>query len=157
MRSARIPGLPVAGWLRPAAAWLKRRVNAVTRGWDHPTTDRELRAQVSQGAERVACGGCIETSIMVPLENGIVLSYYQPNNTTQRTEPRPRRPLERPPASPSCHSHCPRLCHPLPPALATIPSSLSRTCTSLRLHVRHLRPARPHTTHTPLILMDHKL
>ena len=48
--------LPVAGWLRPAAAWLKRRVNALTQGWDDPTTDPELRAQVSHVAERVACG-----------------------------------------------------------------------------------------------------
>ena len=47
--------LPVAGWLRPAAAWLKRRVNALTHGWDDPTADPELRAQVSHVAERVAC------------------------------------------------------------------------------------------------------
>ena len=47
--------LPVAGWLRPAAAWLKRRVNALTQGWDDPTTDPKLRAQVSYVAERVAC------------------------------------------------------------------------------------------------------
>ena len=45
--------LPVAGWLRPTAAWLKRRVNALTRGWDDPTDDPELRAQVSQVADRV--------------------------------------------------------------------------------------------------------
>ena len=48
--------LPVAGWLRPAAAWLKRQVNALTQGWDDPTADPELRAQVNHVAERVACG-----------------------------------------------------------------------------------------------------
>ena len=31
--------LPVCGWLRPAAAWLKRRVNTVTSGWDDATDD----------------------------------------------------------------------------------------------------------------------
>ncbi|XP_043196249.1 uncharacterized protein LOC122367307 [Amphibalanus amphitrite] len=45
--------LPVAGWLRPAAAWLKRRANALSQGWDDPIDDPDLRAQVSQVAERV--------------------------------------------------------------------------------------------------------
>ena len=47
--------LPVAGWLRPATACLKRRANALTQGWDDPTDDQELRNQVTQVAERVAC------------------------------------------------------------------------------------------------------
>ena len=38
--------LPVAGWLRPAAAWLKRRVNALTTGWDDVTNDPALRMQI---------------------------------------------------------------------------------------------------------------
>ena len=38
--------LPVAGWLRPAAAWLKRRVNSLTRGWDDVTDDQELQGQI---------------------------------------------------------------------------------------------------------------
>lgn len=46
--------LPVCGWLRPAAAWLKRRVNAVTRGWDDATTDAALLSQISQVAARLA-------------------------------------------------------------------------------------------------------
>ncbi|XP_043201309.1 uncharacterized protein LOC122370107 [Amphibalanus amphitrite] len=45
--------LPVCGWLRPATAWLKRRANAVTRGWDDMTADRTLQAQVDHVAERV--------------------------------------------------------------------------------------------------------
>ena len=39
--------LPVCGWLRPAAAWLKRRANAVTRGWDDVTSDATLLDQIS--------------------------------------------------------------------------------------------------------------
>ena len=46
--------LPVCGWLRPAAAWLKRRANAVTRGWDDATDDPVLRAQVEYVADRIA-------------------------------------------------------------------------------------------------------
>lgn len=46
--------LPVVGWLRPAAAWLKRRANALTEGWDDPTTDAVLRAQVDHVADRLA-------------------------------------------------------------------------------------------------------
>ena len=45
--------LPVCGWLRPAAAWLKRRVNAVTRGWDDVTEDAALRTQVDYVAARL--------------------------------------------------------------------------------------------------------
>ncbi|XP_045108000.1 uncharacterized protein LOC123502800 [Portunus trituberculatus] len=32
-----IAHLPVGGWLRPAVAWIKRQVNASTRGWDDVT------------------------------------------------------------------------------------------------------------------------
>ena len=46
--------LPVMGWLRPAAAWLKRRANALTDGWDDPVTDMTLRTQVSHVADRLA-------------------------------------------------------------------------------------------------------
>ena len=46
--------LPVCGWLRPAVAWLKRRVNAVTRGWDDVTDDAALWSQVEQVAGRLA-------------------------------------------------------------------------------------------------------
>ena len=45
--------LPVCGWLRPAAAWLKRRVNAVTQGWDDVTDDPWLRDQLRHVAERL--------------------------------------------------------------------------------------------------------
>ena len=38
--------LPLCGWLRPAAAWLKRRVNRVTRGWDDEASDEGLREQL---------------------------------------------------------------------------------------------------------------
>ena len=46
--------LPVCGWLRPAAAWLKRRANAVTSSWDQPTDDATLRQQVDYVASRLA-------------------------------------------------------------------------------------------------------
>lgn len=45
--------LPVCGWLRVAASYLKRRVNAVTRGWDDEVTDPELRAMVEEVMQRV--------------------------------------------------------------------------------------------------------
>ncbi|XP_043244736.1 uncharacterized protein LOC122393130 [Amphibalanus amphitrite] len=45
--------LPVAGWLRPAAAWIKRRVNSVTRGWDDTTDDAVLQAQVDHVVQRL--------------------------------------------------------------------------------------------------------
>ena len=53
--------LPVCGWLRPAAAWLKRRVNAVTSGWDDVTDDPALHSQIGQVHDRLrgldpACG-----------------------------------------------------------------------------------------------------
>ena len=46
--------LPVCGWLRPAVAWLKRRVNAVTRGWDDVTDDAALRSQIDYVAGKLA-------------------------------------------------------------------------------------------------------
>ncbi|KAF0292156.1 hypothetical protein FJT64_001032 [Amphibalanus amphitrite] len=46
--------LPVCGWLRPAAAWLKRRANAVTNSWDQPTDDATLRQQIDYVASRLA-------------------------------------------------------------------------------------------------------
>ncbi|XP_043245437.1 uncharacterized protein LOC122393477 [Amphibalanus amphitrite] len=46
--------VPVAGWLRPAAAWLKRAANKVTKDWDSPITDDDLRKQVSDVARRLA-------------------------------------------------------------------------------------------------------
>lgn len=46
--------LPVAGWLRPAAAWLKRRANEVTRGWDDAVQDDSLRGQMESVAARLA-------------------------------------------------------------------------------------------------------
>ena len=46
--------VPVCGWLRPAAAWLKRRVNAMTHHWDDVTDDPGLREQLTYLAERLA-------------------------------------------------------------------------------------------------------
>ena len=46
--------LPVCGWLRPAVAWLKRRVNCVTQGWDDIADDAALRDQIGYVASRLA-------------------------------------------------------------------------------------------------------
>lgn len=46
--------LPVCGWLRPATAWLKRRANAVTRGWDDDADDAALSSQIAQVAGRLS-------------------------------------------------------------------------------------------------------
>ena len=46
--------MPVCGWLRPAAAWLKRSVNALTQGWDDETHDVALREHIDYVARRVA-------------------------------------------------------------------------------------------------------
>ena len=46
--------VPVCGWLRLAAAWLKRRVNAVAHHWDDVTDDLGLREQLTYLAERLA-------------------------------------------------------------------------------------------------------
>ena len=53
--------VPVGGWLRVAASYLKRRITAVTRGWDDETSDPELQAMIMEMVERVrtadpACG-----------------------------------------------------------------------------------------------------
>ena len=45
--------LPVAGWLRPAAAWLKRRVNSLTKGWDDVTDDAVLQMQIQHVVQRL--------------------------------------------------------------------------------------------------------
>ena len=45
--------LPVGGWLRPAVAWLKRRANAATRGWDDVVEDDSLRKQMEYVATRL--------------------------------------------------------------------------------------------------------
>ena len=45
--------LPVCGWLRPAVAWLKRRVNRLTQTWDDVTDDATLRAQMDYVAVRL--------------------------------------------------------------------------------------------------------
>lgn len=45
--------LPVCGWLRPAVAWLKRRVNTLTRGWDDATNDPALRSQIDHAAGKL--------------------------------------------------------------------------------------------------------
>ena len=46
--------LPVCGWLRPAAAWLKRSANSLTQGWDDVTHDAALRDQINFVARQVA-------------------------------------------------------------------------------------------------------
>ena len=46
--------LPLCGWLRPAAAWLKRQVNSVTRGWDDEVDDAPLREQMDAVWARLA-------------------------------------------------------------------------------------------------------
>ena len=45
--------VPVAAWLRPAAAWLKRSANKASDDWDTPIRDESLRKQVSEVALRV--------------------------------------------------------------------------------------------------------
>ena len=45
--------VPVAGWLRPAAAWLKRRVNSLTAGWDDVTEDPTLQLQIQHVVQRL--------------------------------------------------------------------------------------------------------
>lgn len=58
--------LPVCGWLRPAAAWFKRRVNDASRGWDDAVEDRSLSEQMSAVAARLTTedpaqgGWCVE-------------------------------------------------------------------------------------------------
>ena len=45
--------LPVCGWLRAATGMIKRRANAVTRGWDDTTEDVPLRQMVRETITRV--------------------------------------------------------------------------------------------------------
>lgn len=45
--------LPVAGWLRPAAAWLKRCVNTLTAGWDDITDDPALQAKIQHVVQQL--------------------------------------------------------------------------------------------------------
>ena len=46
--------LPVCGWLRPAVAWLKRRVNEATIGWDDVIEDRTIAEQMNDISTRLA-------------------------------------------------------------------------------------------------------
>ncbi|XP_037093010.1 uncharacterized protein LOC119112829 [Pollicipes pollicipes] len=63
--------LPVCAWLRPAAAWLKRRVNQLMRTWDDVTDNAALRAQINYVARRLNTddpargAGCVEGEDMV--------------------------------------------------------------------------------------------
>ena len=45
--------VPVAGWLRVATSYLKRRVTAASDGWDDEVTDLELRAMIMEMLQRV--------------------------------------------------------------------------------------------------------
>lgn len=45
--------LPVAGWLRPAASYLKRRVNALSSSWDEEVTDPTLRKILEETMAKV--------------------------------------------------------------------------------------------------------
>ena len=77
--------VPVCGWLRPAVAWLKRRVNKLTRGWDDVTEDAALRTQMDCVASRLVSDDpargawCVEGESMVvwtdasSLATGVVL------------------------------------------------------------------------------------
>ena len=46
--------MPLGGWLRPAAAWLKRRANEVTQGWNDAVKDDSLRDHMRYVAARLA-------------------------------------------------------------------------------------------------------
>ena len=46
--------LPVCGWLRPAASYLKRRANELSTSWDEPITDGDLKDMVEEVLEKVA-------------------------------------------------------------------------------------------------------
>ena len=49
-----IGNLPVCGWVRPAASFIKRSVTSLTRTWDDETNDAELRAMVDDVVRRVS-------------------------------------------------------------------------------------------------------
>ncbi|KAK4314260.1 hypothetical protein Pmani_014414 [Petrolisthes manimaculis] len=46
--------LPVCGWLRPAASFIKRKVTSLTRPWDNETDNTELQAMVDNVVQRVS-------------------------------------------------------------------------------------------------------
>ena len=46
--------LPVCGWLRPAVAFIKRKVSHLSTSWDDEVNDKGLRAAVNEVAMRVA-------------------------------------------------------------------------------------------------------
>ena len=46
--------LPVCGWLRPAASYLKRRANELSTSWDEPITDGDLKEMVEEVVAKVA-------------------------------------------------------------------------------------------------------
>ena len=45
--------VPVGGWLRVAASYLKRRVTAASHGWDDEITDPELKTMITELLKRV--------------------------------------------------------------------------------------------------------
>lgn len=46
--------LPVCAWLRPAVAFIKRRANALSEGWDDEVTDTSLRHMIEETAKRIS-------------------------------------------------------------------------------------------------------
>ena len=44
---------PVCGWLRVAVAYVKRRANAVTHGWNDVIVDDDLRVTLEEISEKV--------------------------------------------------------------------------------------------------------
>ena len=46
--------LPVCGWLRPAASFLKRRANEIARAWDDVIDDREVKRLIEEIMKKVA-------------------------------------------------------------------------------------------------------
>ncbi|KAF0313347.1 Gag-Pro-Pol polyprotein [Amphibalanus amphitrite] len=44
--------VPVAGWLRPAAAWMKRTANRLSPDWDTPIVSEELQREVDEVSRR---------------------------------------------------------------------------------------------------------
>lgn len=81
--------LPVGGWLRPAAAWLKRQANAVTQGWDDVVDDNIIFRRMEYVATRLVkedpcCGPwCVNGDQVVvwtdasALATGVVLETPQ--------------------------------------------------------------------------------
>ena len=48
-----ISHLPVCGWLRPAVAYIKRRANAGSEGWDDVISDQALRVMLNEISSRL--------------------------------------------------------------------------------------------------------